>query len=163
MRAEVFKPVEGFPHYQISNLARLFNTRTNKFIKGVPNGHYLKVLLCDNGRTWQTKLHILVALHFCKNSDPKRKTWVNHLCPKLTLTVAGTAANVLEWVTPKENSQFVTVSKFFSWDDSALEQSQNLTCGYCQNEMDGSGCPRCSARRSTPRDNYQRSCGGSFF
>jgi hypothetical protein len=76
MREEIVKPVPVFPHYHLSNFTRILNTRTNHFLKPVRNGCYDKVILTDGKRSWQVKVHRLVALKQKKSClgielDPK--------------------------------------------------------------------------------------------
>lgn len=85
--------------YQVSNLGRVksldrtINTKTGtRKIKGkimIPakdgkvckdGSFYLKVRLSDiNGNTKTYKIHRLVALHFCENTNPNLYTEVNHI------------------------------------------------------------------------------------
>ena len=70
---EIFKPVEGYEGlYEVSNLARVRNLKTNKYISGMKNtGRYSKgytvvVLYKDHCRTGISLRH-LVAKHFLPN------------------------------------------------------------------------------------------------
>lgn len=70
---EIFKPVEGYEgSYEISNLARVRNLKTNKYISGMKNtsrygkGYTVVALYKDHCRT-DVSLRHLVAKHFLSN------------------------------------------------------------------------------------------------
>lgn len=67
---EIFKPVEGYEGlYEVSNLARVRNLKTSKYISGMKstgkysNGYTIIALCKDRHRT-QVSLRHLVAKHF---------------------------------------------------------------------------------------------------
>jgi NUMOD4 motif len=71
MNREVWKtiPYKRFSHYKISDLGRLFNTRTDKFLEGHILNSYsdlLYVYLCNKGHTKRYAVHKLVAKAFGK-------------------------------------------------------------------------------------------------
>lgn len=67
---EVFVPIEGYEGlYEISNLARIRNLKTNKFISGMKqsgkyNKGYTVIALCKDGCCKNVSLRHLVAKHF---------------------------------------------------------------------------------------------------
>jgi hypothetical protein len=74
---EEWKTIEEFPHYQVSNLGRVINTKKHKLmtITTRPNG-YCVVKLSKNNTARERKVHRLVALAFIEN--PNNYECVNH-------------------------------------------------------------------------------------
>ena len=70
---EVFKKIEGYPDYAISNFGRVLSlprkgVRNEKFLKHTPNyGGYLTVGLYKNKKVKRIRLHRFVAIHFIPN------------------------------------------------------------------------------------------------
>lgn len=62
--------------------------------------HYFQVTLTKNGHKHNYKIHRLVGKYFCKNSDPKHKTQIDHIDEN---TEDNYYKN-LRWVTPKFNA-----------------------------------------------------------
>ena len=103
---EIFKPVEGFPNYHISNTGRLRKTTRNgfKYFTGSPSTgtthtQYMKMNLSADGKSKTVMAHRLVAQAFLPNPD--NKPMVNH---KDFNGLNNTVDN-LEWVTAAENMQ----------------------------------------------------------
>jgi hypothetical protein len=112
---EIWKPIEGFKIYQISNFGRVkslerythigtrggFKYRPEFIMKGCDFGYqYLKVNLKDNsGKIKNVKVHRLVAQHFIPN--PHNKRCVNHK----DFNRCNNHVDNLEWVTHLENSE----------------------------------------------------------
>lgn len=107
---EVWKDIEGFGGmYKVSNLGRIYSTRTNKVLKQMPRTHgYLSVWLYGeerrpNGRCGKAySVHRLVAEAFCERKDGQDE--VNH---KNEIKDDNRAEN-LEWCTHQENSSYGT-------------------------------------------------------
>lgn len=111
---EKWKPVVLPGHelaceYMVSNFGRVYN-KTKGFYcaennNGVPNknNQYHKTVninVLNHERTFiDVLVHRLVAMHFCKNDDPKRKVYVNHINGNPSCNLAMN----LEWATPFEN------------------------------------------------------------
>ena len=108
---EIWKDIEGYPGYQVSNKG---NVRSLNYwhkagkiqvLKPNFNGqHYLKVCLRKEKKNYTRVVHRLVALAFIPNDDPEHKTQVNHINEDKT---DNRVCN-LEWVTPKENTNWGT-------------------------------------------------------
>lgn len=83
--------------YEISNLGRLRNAKTQKIVKTQLRGGYVYINLHQNGGG--VYLHRLVGECFLNNDDPCNKNQIDHINGKKS---DNTILN-LEWVTQKEN------------------------------------------------------------
>lgn len=93
---EEFRVINGCPKYEVSNLGRVRNIKTGKFIKSHPNkGGYPTVVLRGNA----VMIHRAVALAFLPNSQNKR--CVNHINGIKT----DNRVENLGWVTDSENQK----------------------------------------------------------
>lgn len=113
---EIWKDIPGYENvYQVSTHGRLKSlekkTTTWNGTKTWPEtiispilqkSGYYHVGLWKNQKCKQSRLHRLVAEAFIPNDDPKNKTQVNH---KNELKHDNHVDN-LEWVTPKENTNY---------------------------------------------------------
>ena len=100
---EVWRPIEDFPNYEVSNFGQVRNCRTGKVLKPVDNTYgYLRVHLYQNGEKKWIYIHKLVALAFIPN--PMDLVEVNHRDEnKLNNRVEN-----LEWVTRQQNNSYGT-------------------------------------------------------
>lgn len=107
LQGEVWRVIEGFPRYQISNKGRvksLVNPRNPKILKqGTMKRGYKSVTLMK-GDEWGSnvrisqRVHRLVAQAFIPNSELKPQ--INHI----DCNPANNNVENLEWVTPIENA-----------------------------------------------------------
>ncbi len=94
---EVWKPIEGYDHYEVSSFGNVRNKNTGRILKASKKGGYLSVGL-SSGKPKTFSIHQLVAKAFISN--PENKLQVNH---KDKNGMNNNISN-LEWVTNKENS-----------------------------------------------------------
>lgn len=91
----IWKPIPGYPRYEVSDTGKVFDTHTQELVKPKPNNcGYLRVRV-NNTRVY---VHRLVALAFIPN--PLNKPCVNHIDGIKT----NNHASNLEWVTYSENT-----------------------------------------------------------
>ena len=98
MTDEVWKDIEGYPNYMVSNYGRVKNCMRNKILRpGLGGNGYLTVCLYKNGEGKSYRVNRLVALAFVPN--PEGKEDVNHIDEdKLN-----NCASNLNWMTRSEN------------------------------------------------------------
>ena len=93
---EIWKIIDGYSDYAISNFGRIKNIRKNKIRKSTKgNNGYMYVTLYLNKKTHSKTVHRLVAIHFLKN----KREQVNHKDGNKT----NNKIENLEWVTRSEN------------------------------------------------------------
>ena len=70
---EIWKPVDGYEKYFVSNLGRIksLKHKKEKYLKAFPNNKgYYRVCLSDKGKAKHFLVSRLVAMAFCENDDP---------------------------------------------------------------------------------------------
>jgi hypothetical protein len=99
MEEEIFKKIDGYERYSVSNLGNVRNDETNRILKGGKDSSgYLQVDLCKIGKKSNKLIHRLVANAFIENPD--NKICVDHInCDKINNCV-----NNLRWATISENA-----------------------------------------------------------
>ena len=70
---EIWKRIDGYANYEVSNFGRVCNATTERILKPNPiGGGYLAVGLCKNGKAKTHRIHKLVAHEWLGNPDNKR-------------------------------------------------------------------------------------------
>ena len=96
---EIWKPIEGYEFYQISNHGRVKNAKGH-FLKFTHNHRgYVVVYLNENGKTKTMFLHRLIAKAFIPN--PNNYPEVNHIDENKDNNIIEN----LEWCTDKYNNR----------------------------------------------------------
>ena len=99
---EIWKDIDGFPDYKVSNLGKVKSLKWNKerILKDRPDGcGYYQVILLLDGKEYSKKVHKLVAIAFVQNEDPDGKSLVDHI----DRCVTNNNVNNLRWVNHSEN------------------------------------------------------------
>ena len=75
---EEWRSVNGYANYQVSNIGRVRNVKTEKILKPFNAGNgYLKVFLYNDNARANSHIHRLVAQDFFENPDNKK--YVDHV------------------------------------------------------------------------------------
>jgi hypothetical protein len=149
---EIFKD-----KYQISDLGRVRETKTKKFVKRVPKSDYPAVILSigkgKGEKMGSFKIHKIVAELFVKNDDPKNKIVVNHISGNKEESFSTN----LEWVTRSENVQHAVDTGLIKLSKRAVIQFLNgkeigrfdsvLAASKATDISDGAICNACSGKR----------------
>lgn len=96
---EIWRLIDGYDNYQVSNMGNVMNTDTGKILKGQNNGRgYLHVALYDRNHKCKTiMIHRLVANAFIPN--PNNLPQVNHIDENKI----NNCVDNLEWITSEDN------------------------------------------------------------
>lgn len=97
----VWKTLNENNKYEVSDTGIVRRVENKRVLNGCVTSGYKSVKLTfENSKQQRFYVHRLVAEHFISNSDPKNKTFVNHIDGnKLNNNVEN-----LEWVSPRENN-----------------------------------------------------------
>lgn len=94
----VFKDIDGFAGYKISDTGEIFSTKTNKIIsQSFDKDGYFRTAIYKDGKRVNVKTHRLVATSFISN--PENKPLINHKDGDKT----NNNVDNLEWCTQSEN------------------------------------------------------------
>jgi hypothetical protein len=97
---EIWKPIQDCYDYEISNLGRVKNIKTGKYLKtSIRPDRYVNISLCVNNKTKNCKLHRLIAQAFIPN--PENKPTVNHI----DRNRSNNKLSNLEWATMSEQNK----------------------------------------------------------
>ena len=96
---ELFKPIDGYDNYLVSNFGNVKNSKTNRILK--PSTHkkgYKLVVLRKNGKSKTFTVHRLVGIAFLENPDNKQM--IDHIDENKS----NNNVKNLRWATQKDNS-----------------------------------------------------------
>ena len=96
---EIYKTIEEFPNYEVSNMGNIRNKKTKRILKpGKDAGGYLRVVLYKNGKPSTKKVHRLAMITFnpVENMDDLQ---VDHI----DFNKQNNCLENLRWLTPAEN------------------------------------------------------------
>ena len=98
---EIFKPVEGYPDYEVSNYGRVFSKKSDRFMKRYFNKTtgYFQINLSKDNKQKLFKVHRLVAIAFIENLDDKPQ--VDHIDQNRQ----NNQVDNLRWATNSENGR----------------------------------------------------------
>ena len=101
---EIWRTINGYENYQVSNLGNVKNISTGKLLKPRVNKKtgYVLIDIRNGGNKKTIGIHRLVALTFIENDNPENKTQVNHIDENKT----NNNVNNLEWCTPSYNINY---------------------------------------------------------
>lgn len=100
---EIFKPIENYPDYLISNKGRVYSSKRNKFLKPKNSKQgYLTIKLSEHSIIKEFKIHRLIAEAFILNPDNLPQ--VNHRDEDKT----NNCVDNLEWCDAKYNNNYGT-------------------------------------------------------
>lgn len=145
--SEIWKKIEGFEDYEVSNLGRVKSIKKGKerILKPAINiKGYLRVNLCENGKKKEMKIHQLVAIAFLGHTPNGMKTVINHI----NFVRTDNRLENLEITTTRENSNkkhLKSSSKFTgaSWNNQAEKWQSHIyingkliNLGYFSDELE---------------------------
>ena len=105
---EIWKRIDEYANYEVSNFGRVSNATTERILKGSLASHgYLTVGLRKNGKSKTHCIHVLVAREWVENTDTKR--CVDHIDGDKT----NNNCENLRWATHSENSQNQKINREF--------------------------------------------------
>lgn len=103
---EIFKTIDGYDNYKISNYGNVINDTTKRILKptmDIPG--YFYISLSINGKPTKFKIHRLVAFYFCENEN--NYDMVDHIDRDRT----NNCYTNLRWVTCSQNNRNKTKKK----------------------------------------------------
>lgn len=127
MTEEIWKQIDGYPNYEVSDQGRVRNIKTGNILKPAFIGsgkHYLGVSLCQNGQKKTCRLHRLVAEAFISN--PMGLPQINHRNENTT----DNRASNLEWCDAKYNANYGTRNERIALSQSKPVEQYDLDGNY---------------------------------
>ena len=125
---EIWRSINGFPDYQVSNIGRVRNANTGKIIKGSVCGEGYVVVALHNDYKWTNMyIHRLVAQEFLQNND--NKPYVDHIDKQR----ANNCFTNLRWVSISQSSM-----NRRNWQTNGHSKHKGVSWNCRRNKM---GCP----------------------
>lgn len=163
LRNEVWKNIEGFPNYKISNLGNIKSFTRKKFGNNlVPQPMrkgYLQVLLYKDGKPYPRKVHRLVAIAFIPNDNNLPQ--VNHIDGDKT----NNCIDNLEWCDNSYNQihayknglekpRFQSKVKQYSLDGIFIKQFEYIKDAAKELNIDDSSISACCRKKRKTAGGY---------
>jgi len=158
---EIWKTIEGFENYEISNLGNIKSNQLNKKEKLLKlrktKFGYARVILYNKEIRKDYLVHRLVALHFIKNYN-NNKLQVNHIdCNKLNNSVEN-----LEWCTQSENiihslnnGRNKKGKKVFRYLGNEIKTYDNIKLASIDNNVSTASIQQCLKGKSKMCNRYK--------
>ena len=136
---EIWKTIENYPKYQVSNLGRIKSLNTidkcgriqEKIIsQRLTKEGYYDCKLCKNGKCKRFLVHRLVAQAFCENPNPLLYNCVDHI----DTNRQNSCANNLRWVNHKINQNNPLTLKHMSERQKPTEETKRKISMAMQGE-----------------------------
>ena len=103
---ELFKSIDGYDNYSISNFGNVKNNKTNRILKHSNHRQgYKEIHLCKNGNVKSFKVHRLVGMAFLENPD--NKPMIDHIDENKS----NNNVKNLRWATNQDNQFNLGISK----------------------------------------------------
>ena len=116
---ECWREIEGFPNYQVSNLGRVKNNKTDKILKPYKtNRGYHTIGFWSDGKKKRLSIHRLVAKAFLPN--PRNLPEVNHI----NGSKADNNVRNLEWASGSNNVLHAYQTKLRKTKLSAIQVAE---------------------------------------
>jgi hypothetical protein len=144
---EVWRSIDGYINYQVSNIGRVRNCMTGKILKPyLAQPGYYKVALCDQGICKTFRIHQLVAQEFLHKPETDQRLEVDHLDRNKTnnqvsnlryATKSQNGANAMK--RPIATSTYRGVcwyDKRGKWTSQITANRKKYHLGYFENEHD---------------------------
>ena len=95
---ELFKRIDGYDNYSISNYGNIKNSKTNKILKQSNHKQgYKQIILCKKGKVKMFYVHRLVGKAFLENHD--NKPMIDHI----DVNKSNNNVKNLRWATNQDN------------------------------------------------------------
>lgn len=123
---EIWKDIKGYPNYQISNLGRIWNNKTQRYLKpsAMSNGYLAVNLVAVNGKRKKELVHRLVAIAFIPN--PNHYPEVDHKDRNRTNNLVEN----LDWVSHSKNCRNTSQNRMIR-----VYKNNELLGDYCLTEV----------------------------
>ena len=122
---EIWKEIEGFPKYKVSNMGRVKSCRGSGLIlKQNPKHGYQTIQLWDNNKKRYDKLiHRLVLVAFIPNPNPDRFK----ICDHINRNSMDNRVENLRWSTNKLNNYNRSTTRGYQFDKKNKKWRAQLT------------------------------------